>query len=415
MQGTRCVPCRLPLCAFIAVTMAVSPVIRISFLQVGLKGANRVRTKFWAGAVLTLCLSLITTVAIADEPPAAGYVPAKLLERDRITYPREAQLRGREGLIYYSFAIGPDGSTSDISFPYLTGSSDMHKAVKKWISRAKYQAATLDGSPITTRSFGSVSFVLNGKTRGASRRFVSSWRKFTDAMRNRDLAEAREQLDELATNRDSSLYEELYLHQGWVTFLTAQQDYDAAYPHLKVIERFYDSDGTAQDEVVPIAFFYGPFLEKYQYEAQKLMLGDARQSLQVLQELGPEEPNTTIVREHFNALVERASGRPTRIDMTLDANFHSGDSVSWNTWLLAQSFAVQNVEGAIDVVVADCDGGQLSADVRNLQSEIHLPQAWSDCRLHVRGATGTSFSLWQAPTKITAVGSDTAVAASSGE
>ncbi|MFK7829547.1 MAG: TonB family protein [Congregibacter sp.] len=344
-----------------------------------------------------LVLIILASVSWPTIAAESAYVPAKHLEGPKLRYPPESQQRGNEGLILYSYRVNTGGDVENVQIDYSTGDLIMERHLRRWIKEQRYEPATMDGSPIASQNTGQTIFLLRQRSRGASRRFASRWRKFTESIAEGDLSKAQEQIDGIASAKENSLYEELFLQRALALYHASNEDDDQAYRYLRTIAGFFKANSPKDETIAPNSTFYAPMLEKYKFEVNNLMLGDALQSLTDLKKIDPDSSNTLAVEAHFASVMEAVSGKVFLTKAVLKTTPYSRKKSRWSALLTRNKFALSQIEGGLSSATVTCSkGGMLKLDTtEDMVNEID--RSWGLCKVSVVGEKGAAFVVAQYP------------------
>nr|BBD50165.1 ferric siderophore transport system, periplasmic binding protein TonB [Haliea sp. ETY-M] len=324
-----------------------------------------------------------------------AFTPPTRLAGEPLAYPELARRIGLEALIFCSFNVAEDGSVQDYEVHYSTNTPEIEDHIREWILGQRYEPAVRDGKAIPWRMFRTLRFALTNKERGASRYFGKNYRSLTRELQSGNLEKVRELLNRLDGVNNRSLYEELFLQRAWADYEDASGNSDGAYARRKVVAAFYRSNADVDAAIATPEFYFQPFVEKYRYEAQHLMLGDAQRTLQALRNIAPTESATSAVADHLRQVVDAADGIDVPIEAELRESFSRGQTALWDTWLFRRAFRFAAVDGALDRVSLYCDTEQTELQSSWVLERFVVPESYGDCRLYVAGEPGTSFTLMQ--------------------
>ncbi|MEO1080920.1 MAG: energy transducer TonB [Pseudomonadota bacterium] len=312
-----------------------------------------------------------------------------------IDYPFAAQLEGAEALVTYTYLIDETGQIANIQITQLLGEDVFESEIIEWLEKKSFSPALLNGKRIESWELQKRVFLIDGRTRGARRNFVVRWKRFIRKLGEGDYDAANEYMLKMEEVSDRSLYEELYLQHAAATLALAQAERSKAYHHLQNLNSLMIYPFGKQGGLIgPADLYYNLLLEKYQIEAELLLLGDAMVTRNALRELSPESENTLIVEEHLAGLLEMVSGKEYQVDARLDSSIYSNSEGGWGTWLASNSFTLSNVEGRLRRIILDCDGGQLLLETSE-GGPLEVPKGWGACRLILLGDLGTTLKLSQ--------------------
>jgi TonB family protein len=348
-----------------------------------------------APVVHALTLYLLVATAFAPATRANEYVPAKLIDRPTLRYPEESQKRGNEGLIIYRYKVDRSGNAGDVTISYSTGDTKMERQLRNWVRQHKFEPATVAGRRVESYRSGQATFLLTQRTRGASRKFVRQWKEFSNDIGNGDISSAERRIEKITNLEDRSLYEELYLQRAWTVFHASNGDLDAAYDHLRAIAGFYAANTPKEETIAPASTFFAPLKEKYKYEVSRLMIGDAKQTLEALHEIDSEAEETKALESHFASVLEAIRGKTFLTDGIVQPTQYSGGEAKWSLQLTRNKFSIEQVDGHLESVNVFCDGGGLVNLDTTPSTVFETTGVGGSCELVVTGDVGTEFAVSQ--------------------
>lgn len=306
-----------------------------------------------------------------------------------------AQVDGAEALVNYTYLIDETGQVTDIQITQLLGEQVFESRVIELLQQRSFAPALLDGKPVPSWEHQRHVFLIDGKSRGAKNSFVVHWKRFIRKLGEGDYNAAEKYIRKMEKVSSRSLYEELYLQHAAATLATTQGKFALAYPHLQkahslMIYGFGEEGGL----IGPADLYYNLLLDKYQIEAERLLLGDAMETRNALQEIYPEAENTSIVEDHLSSLLEKVSGKEFQVEVSLEPGVYSTKYSGWGTWLVSRSFALSDINGKLEQVILDCNRGQLFLEVSG-GARLEAPEGWGACKLVILGDLGTTLKLAQ--------------------
>lgn len=344
-----------------------------------------------AAFTVIFMLACFDSAAASDE-----YTFAKLVERQPLMYPRDAQAKRWEGWAYYSYTVGTDGLVRDVRILDSNGLDKLNAALVKNIESGIFEPATYNGIPVEERSkLGRATFLLTGAPRGAGKYFITRFRKLEEALARGEMDDAWALIEELESKDGRSLYEELYLQTKYVEYYSLAGDKDREYLHVSRVLDFYAAEGS-KDYIVEPGFFTDFLVRAYQYEIAAMMLGDAFGSAQWLNEVNPDSEVNRQIQAHAETVRKSVENKEFWTTGKLVVPIYGGDISTWDTRLLRREIELRDVAGQIDAVDIYCEHGIKRLSYTPGQGWI-IPQSWGDCDLVVTGRSGATLLVAEMP------------------
>ena len=164
------------------------------------------------------------------------FTPATLLETAAPNYPRINQRKGQEGWVEVNFMVDPNGKPYDITVADSSQNPHFEKEAIRAVEKFSFEPAQLGATKIDSGAAHRVTFELvdrHGKrNKGARRKFVTVFRKFDDAILNKDQTKAGTLLEKLEA-ADRNIYEETYLHLARYRYAQQWQSTWEQFKHLR--------------------------------------------------------------------------------------------------------------------------------------------------------------------------------------
>ena len=342
-------------------------------------------------------LALFASIPMQQAGADSTYVHAQHIDGPSMRYPEESQKRGNEGLIIYRYFIDASGIVSDVQINYSTGDEIMERHLIKWIGAQRYEPALRDGLPVVSWNTGRATFLLTGKSRGASRPFVKQWKRFTKNIGEGDYVAAKTQIENIESMKERSLYEELFLHRAWALYYASIEDEDQAYRYLQTIGGFYKANSPKDETIAPASMFYIPMTEKYKYEIGHLMLGDAAESLSALKEIDPKAGDTKAIESHYDSVIEAVKGKQFWTNGVIKKSPYIGGQMQWSAVLTRHTLELTQVEGVLTDASVSCSDGGVAEISTAEDVAIEIDDSWRGCEIFISGEVGTSFVVAQLP------------------
>jgi len=300
-------------------------------------------------------------------------------------YPVSAARDAREGWARLSFVIDEEGNVNNILVTDTSGSKDITKAAIKAAKKWKYKPAMENGKPVQ-QCVNSVQMDFrmhkNGTT-GATRRFISKYKKAQQALADKDYKELEKQIALMQKNKYMHLSENNYLHLLSAEYAKETGQKNKQLSHLN---RVAMSLVTMTDEKQKLSVLYQVF--SLQLELNKFKAAHA--TYEKLIQLPAAKP----YREQFVSAITKvndiiASDKNLVLDGTINKEF-------WTTELVRNEFSLTDVEGSLHTLDVRCANKRHVYTIEQ-NNTWKLPSSWQDCRIYVFGEPNSQFKLIEHP------------------
>lgn len=346
------------------------------------------------------CVALqIVLILFSPAVPAADdYEFARLISSEEVVYPHVAEVRGWEGWVYVSYSIGKDGRVKDIEILDSNGVEQLNQAFIESLKSRVYEPAKLNGAPVEqVQDLHLSTFLLTGKRRAASEAFYRKYKWGRIKISEGNFDEARTVLKELSQLKRYSLYEELYLQSLYYAYFMGTGDSQRAYTHAKrVIDFLRSPDESSKKKLVENDFFIPYLAGAYEYEVNKLMLGNAMKNASRLASLAPDDELVKRITEHSKHVLKQVVGKPHAVKMTLPEPVYGGEQSQVYITLLKKEVELLELKGRLDKIVLYCEKGIRKLEYAPGRGWI-IPGGWGTCGLAFDGPVGTTFTLAELP------------------
>ncbi|MEM6301548.1 MAG: energy transducer TonB [Pseudomonadota bacterium] len=350
---------------------------------------NVIRFLLLAPALTLLAMTYARATAAGEFVSAV-----KLDKAEAMIYPGAARVGAREGRVTISFDVNTDGTTSDHTVEYSTGDAAFEKALIKEYRNTLFSPAKIDKKPVRSRRYHSMTFYMNGKSRGVSRGLRKDWRRFWEAIDAADETDASKHVKHMNKVAHRSLVDELYLQLAWASYFDFAENYDAAHVRLDVVHSLYLVNKSMPEKLVQEPTFFAPLFKKYQYEARNALIGDAQQTLAALIEMGGETKSAQLAKQHFEGMVDELGEQELVTEVVLEASPFGAKHYVGSLGLYRQIIQVRDINDEVWSITVVCGDWQ-----RTLRSEdlarLVLTGGEESCTLFARGAQGSSFTVVQ--------------------
>jgi len=291
-----------------------------------------------------------------------------------------------EGYVRLHFKIDTDGHVSDISVVSIVGpkafADNSVRTVKDWI----YKPAILNGKAVATCHTLTVKFKMsNWSAPGARPEIVRAYKEAISNAGDNKWGEAQAVLTDALAKPKLNLYERGMLSN--VAALIAMQKSDYLEAHRLSVEALaFSSDDLP-------ASVHRSLLQTRIKSAS--MLGDivdaldATDKLKSMRGLDPSDPTIKFVE----AVRSKADEMPVFATTAKIPEVEMGQVTYFG--LYRRNFAFQDIKGSLTGFTLTCKQQSIESQITDT-AEWHVPRSWSDCRVLVHGAPGTTFKLAQA-------------------
>lgn len=352
-----------------------------------------------SGRLVAALMSLCSSVPAADaqdaiEPGNGTFVNAQPMERQNPTYPAGALMQRQEGWVMLSFVISPAGEVEELMIEDSSGVPAFEEAAVEAVEDWRYSPATQNGQPTEQAMVKTqILFRLHDGEDGASRDFITKYRRAMNALSERDVAAAQPLIDDLEFGGRKNLYED-----AWFWWLKYWQ-----------LEANGSTDASAVQQSLQRAIGYeDEFLAPDQFvdAAQRLYISyvksvDFSSALTTFERL--RDARTPRRSDSYDRVIEALTPSYTRIQEivaggeVINLEGRVGDFDYWVHDLLRRSFSVTNVSGRLDVVDVRCKLATKRYSPVPVDSTWTIPESWGECGVYIKGEPGTTFQFHEHP------------------
>jgi TonB family protein len=293
-------------------------------------------------------------------------------------YPSSEVRDGREGWVQLNMMIDPRGKPYEAMVIDSSGSPAFEKAAMKALNLISFEPARRGDTPIDSSFEFKMKFSMYGPAKGASRDFVSGYRRFTKAIDAGDKTEADAQLAGLQAQ---NLYEEAFenygkyfYHRKWGT------------PQQQLTDLRLAIAGEKRPEYLPRAGFVTALTAIFALEVQASDLGRALDSWERLERLAPPATRTQLQPTVDQIRAIKLGNQAVRLPATIEKGNR------WAGTLFRNRFSVAVKSGAVSEIKLRCEKQYLFFKYEpGLQYSIGSKD--DRCGIEVVGDPGTSFDL----------------------
>lgn len=303
------------------------------------------------------------------------------LKRVEPKYPIQAAKRGQEGWTEVSFIVEKDGSVSSAIVEDSSGSKEFNKASLRAIKKWRYQPAVEDGEPVQQCNQSvRLDYSLGGEEqRGASRRFVASYKEISALIEAGKLGEAQERLSKLRNKTKWNLYED-----AWFWNLSSQYyrvTNDKA-NQLKSVNRVLSARGFAPNDM-RLRALVDAFILNYNGVSYAKALANFEQ----IKKAQNSETTVATLQPYVNKLHSLIAGDKPIVKASVIENQHR-----WRHLLVRNRFALEDVSGQLSKLEIRCKNKVFSYNAA-AQNTWVIPRKWQQCYVYIDGTDNTQFKF----------------------
>lgn len=290
-----------------------------------------------------------------------------------------------EGYVRLHYKINTDGHVSDVSVVSVVGpkvfAENSVRTVKDWT----YKPAMLDGKAVATCHTLTVTFKMNNwGAPGGRPEIAKAYRDALSSAKDNKWEEAQAILTDALAKPKLNLYERGMLSN--IAAIIAMQKTEYLEAHRLSVEALAFSSGDLPVNVrqsllrtrIKSASMLGDLVDAL----------DATDTLKSAQKLDPSDPTIKFVE----TVQSKADGMPAFATTGKIPEVEMGQVTYLG--LYRRNFSFQDIKGSLTGFTLTCKQQSIESKITDT-AEWHVPKSWSDCRVLVRGAPGTTFKLAQ--------------------
>ncbi len=360
---------------------------------------GRSMTRYMIVRALCYLLALLaypyTTTATPSNPHNAestestenGFVPATVLERDRILYPTQALSYRRGGMVAITYMVDKNGNAFA---PFVTHSSDsvFEGPALKAVLKTKHRPATLNGQRIESLCGINIKFMLAGQDEVVSKNFYREFMRATRELDKPAPKQARLRSNIHAMEKSSPLTPHALWKLHYIKFAYAKE-FESQTEQLDALQKMLLFEDFSGDEAKLANDDERATLQRaiFSIEAQRMRLPEALSAYNQLTKFTDNIP-------------ESIEETRTRILQTLASNSGILSPIHIKErgydFLKApapkKKFNFQIEQGSMSTVKLRCEKKYVELDISpNL--EYRVPDSWGECQLQIIGEPETSGSI----------------------
>jgi len=336
-------------------------------------------------SVIVVLSLLVPTQAAELSQHLVTRVEPEPIKRVPPKYPIAAARSAREGWARLSFVIDEEGNVNNILVTETSGSRDLTKAAVKAAKQWKYKPAMENGKPVQ-QCVNSVQmdFRMNKNgTTGATRKFISKYKKAQKALVDKNYTELEKQLASMKKSKYMHLSENNYFHLLSADYAKERGQKNKQLSHLN---RVAMSLSSLPDEKQKLSVLYQTFrlqVELFEFQA-------AHSSYEKLIKLPSAKPYLEQFSKTMTLVNAAIAGDKNLIlDGTISKDF-------WRADLVRNEFSLMEVEGSLHTLDVRCANKRHVYTIEE-QSTWKVPVSWGSCSIYVFGEPKTTFKLVEYP------------------
>ena len=295
-------------------------------------------------------------------------------------YPLNEVRDGREGWVQLNMMIDPKGKPYEVMVMDSSGNPAFEKAALKVVNQMGFTPARRGDTPIDSSYMLKMKFAIKHLAKGASRDFVTSYRRLTTAITAGDKAAADAVLPKLNAQ---NLYEEAFEHYGRYFYFLKWGT-----PADQIKELRLAIAGEKRPEYLPKDAFTLALIAMFTLQAKDQDFGSALDTWKILEPLAPKEQRDALtkVAEEIKALQQ--STRPLHLPGVI------GENTTSSTKLFRNRFSIDVTSGAISEIKLRCEKQYLFFKYQP-GLEYTIGRHKDQCDIEIIGDPGTKFVLAQ--------------------
>jgi len=359
-----------------------------------------IRRNIIQAVIVVIPVALLSSPSSADDPTntvdvvSAGITQkAELIATDKPVYPRLAQQEYREGWVLIDFDIDQNGKVQNAAVLDSVGGNVFELAAVNSVGRWHYKPAQLDGKAVLQgRNTTYVTFAINTRTRGSTKRFADRYNDILDLITDNQIKRANVLALSAFDEWPMNLYELSKLWALRAQLALVQNDALAA---ESALQRATANNG----EWLSKQTYQSLLLAKVHIEIEIGQFGTAIASFRKLLALNPRQSKqlaeTTAVIDSLQTII--AGGQTLATDGIIRPN--TGCTACDNRWSFQPAhhkFTIADISGEIQAVQMICDRARVSTAFIN-EIEWVIPPQFGTCRIDMLGSAETTFRVHQLP------------------
>ena len=315
-----------------------------------------------------------------------AFNPAQPIDKASPRYPKSAARASAEGWVKMSYVIDTNGNVQDPVIEDFGGHKSFKhsalSAIKKW----KFDPAIKDGKP-TEQCHQSVQFDFTlGDNLGASRRFISQYRKAEALINSQDYATAEKLIQKMHEDSYRNRYENAWL---WSVDVKLANKLGDSGRELKSLKRTIASSQShsAKNKTFGNEYMTYVYQRLFTLEAKLGRFADAIKTLESLKAIPNGEESLKPIEDAITYVSDYLAS-----DNHIFVKVELKDAGEYFHLLARNDFAFANIKGKVDTVEVRCESQRQKFTVAE-DFIWSIPASWGQCQVMIKGDSQTTFEL----------------------
>jgi TonB family protein len=328
--------------------------------------------------------ALPTVHTLACTEKCADFVPPKALDHSLPSYPDRNDPYYVEGYVKLQYHIDADGHVGDIALLQLVGPQAFADSTIRTVKDWTYTPAMLNGKPVAICHTLLMNFRFKSYKPGARPEIIHAYHQSVAAIQDGKFDDAHQTLADALVQPKLNFYERGMLAN--LSALVALQKGD--YVEARRMTALVTDHGVAD---------LNPEVQRTLWDSRiraSLSMGDvvdAQEAMDRLKAMPSFKPDAPIIKIMQDAQTQIDAKPIVAIQGRIP---DAGDGAGFYVGLYRRSFAFQGITGSLAKFTLSCRQQAIESEISE-KAEWHVPKSWSDCRVLVRGAPGTTFKILQ--------------------
>jgi len=349
-------------------------------------------------AVLVICMGLnwvFSGTAHAQEEYAKDLqrgTYARAIELSAPTFPLFEQKRAHQGWVELSYVVTVDGAVIDPIIQDSSGSRHFEKAARRAVTKWKFKPATWMGEPVEQcHNKVIVSFAMEDTPLGASRRFVSRYKKIDKEIERGNLENAKDQIGAMFQSSQLTVYEVARL---WLLNGELAKAMDDKSTQLSSYRKAIVASGQWLEDGVYVSVLQSIVI----LELKLGKYSSALRNFEKLSKLSTEPGQFSKLSKYIVSVEDQiASDKIIAVQASLRADRQCEDcSADWQYRPMRRKFSITNIKGNLSSLEIRCDWRRVVDTIKE-DVDWAIPESWGKCSIMVFGEKGASFSFLELP------------------
>lgn len=340
----------------------------------------------WYKLFFLLIVVSFSLSAFSQEEKLEIYDSPKKQHIEHPDYPKREVNTGKEGWVIVNYMVDTNGAVFEPSVVASAGSTSFEKEAIEAIKKSKFEPAKINGQPVEGSGYMKFTFSMHGGANGASRSFVSRYKRLNEelAADNEDaVASLINELEKRANNH----YERAYL--DFVHSVRAAGD-ENSYQQMMYLRSAlqYESDYDDDKTFLPEDLVRSARQQLFALEVSNHLYADALDTYKIIKKKHGDEAIKPFEKAYDQILELKNNDVAYAVEgRTNEAGFFFVD-------LHKTGFGIIDADVAINEFKLRCQKKYVFFAYEE-GKEYRIPKSWGDCNLQVLGEANGRFSLVQ--------------------